>query len=482
MRTFNIPAGIAFCVTMSALPAWAAYTSDDSNVVVVPDISSFQTFGENMVGMDVTVHFSGGPSETATWGLDAGPGGLASGPSGWVLENRNMPGHTFTSPWELSYPGSAKGAITGLTLSGFAAFNNGAPVETAVAFDRDQFDSGALIGIGTPGSAQGLNLQSFSYAVDVKYSDPVDSQADGPGILRDLYGTLDIAFKERIESKWTQRPPTQGGVNIHSDVDWRTVMEQQTRQVVADDFVSDGRPILGVRWWGSYFDQEKQPKQDPLTGGWLPQEEEGFLISFFNNAAATASVPGTLAGSYIAPVETVAIQPTPIIGFDGHRVWQYEVLLEETLLDHAGPLASEEGFLEISGDEYWISIAAESGHRIDPASGEEVDTNEPREQEPFWGWHTSFDGNALPNFVDNNPVAGLLEMPGDAWRYEWLSSLNAENMAFELLTTVPGSTFDQGTWSFVQDADNPANPVPEPSTIGLLALVGLIVCVRTRRH
>jgi len=34
----------------------------------------------------------------------------------------------------------------------------------------------------------------------------------------------------------------------------------EPNKVVADDFVSDGRPIDGVRWWGSYLDQQYAPE------------------------------------------------------------------------------------------------------------------------------------------------------------------------------------------------------------------------------
>lgn len=51
------------------------------------------------------------------------------------------------------------------------------------------------------------------------------------------------------------------GFNIASDVDWQTLDKQPSGSpgpgpnwVAADDFISDGRPITAVRWWGSYLD------------------------------------------------------------------------------------------------------------------------------------------------------------------------------------------------------------------------------------
>ena len=455
-----------------------AFTSDDSNVRIVPKIAAFDTFGEDMVGMDVTVIFDGGADqETVTWGTDAAPGGLAVGTKNWMLENRNTGGdHTFQSPWKLTYTGG-HGNITDITLHGFAAFDNGAPVDEAVAFDRDRFDSGAPIPFpGTMGSAQGKNLQSFSFNVDVHYRDPVDSQEDGVGIARDLYGTMDIALKGPITPKFQQRPLDQRGENVWSDIDWRLSQQTFVPQAVADDFISDGRPITAIRWWGSYFDTANEPKKDPDTGGYIPTEEEGFLLSFFDKDAANG-IPDNLAGSYLAPIDNVVVEPTGMIGWDEHRIWQYEVALENTFLHHAGPLATPESFNEEAGVEYWLSVAAESGHKIDPVTGEEEDTGEGVDRQ-FWGWHTSPEQHTF--FANNIPHAADVFMPGDDWEYEQWRQIDlvhgGENMAFELLTTNPDGVLDGTNVSefvFRQDADNPENPIPEPAgaTLAWIALV-----------
>ena len=68
-------------------------------------------------------------------------------------------------------------------------------------------------------------------------------------------------------SKWSQLPHgAQEGFNVASDVDWQTLDEQPSGSpgpgpnwVVADDFVSDGRPIIALRWWGSYLDPAFEP-------------------------------------------------------------------------------------------------------------------------------------------------------------------------------------------------------------------------------
>ena len=76
---------------------------------------------------------------------------------------------------------------------------------------------------------------------------------------------VDLAFDLICKAplpKWSQ-PPEGEGEDIPSNMEWvgggigRSV-------VVADDFVSDGRPIDAVRWWGSDL---KQPCQKPVPPG-----------------------------------------------------------------------------------------------------------------------------------------------------------------------------------------------------------------------
>ena len=63
--------------------------------------------------------------------------------------------------------------------------------------------------------------------------------------------------------------------------------------IVADDFISDGRAIYCVRWWGSYFDNQQ------------PGFEDGFVLSFFSDAPVTStnrfSRPQGIAGHLCSP-------------------------------------------------------------------------------------------------------------------------------------------------------------------------------------
>jgi hypothetical protein len=247
-------------------------------------------------------------------------------------------------------------------------------------------------------------------------------------------------------TKWLQSPANMMGENIGSDVDWRDIMQPiptAPNWVVADDFRSDGRPIYTVRWWGSYFDPANQPECSSPTDCLPPFIEDGFILSFFSDQPVEPpdnpfSRPKDLLGSYIAPIEAVRITPTGLIGWDQHPIWQYEVNLQDTHLDHPSPIADPIKFNEQAGEIYWLSIAAQNGHDILP-DWSFLDNGDPVEPEHFWGWHTS------PDSFGDVATMGSLIMPNTDWVYQdWdlIEPLHTDNnMAFELLTTPePSST------------------------------------------
>lgn len=238
--------------------------------------------------------------------------------------------------------------------------------------------------------------------------------------------------------KWSQLPFDMRGENIPSTIDWRDVGPQPAFEGVlpnwnvADDFRSDGRPILSVRWWGSYFDPAYSPSP---TSGFI---EDTFVISFFSDVPAEPggfSTPGTLLGTYVAPITRVKVDPTPLTGWDQHRVWQYEVNLMDTHLEHASELATQDSFNEKAGDIYWLSVTASNGHQliIDGDEWSFRDTFEPPLDEHWWGWHTSPE-----QFNDMATVTSVRMDDSGQWLYgQWtpIDPVHEDfDMAFELLT------------------------------------------------
>lgn len=419
----------------------------------IPELTTFETWGgpdeqHNMAGIEVTAHFSSAPSETKSW-TGAGfadPGGGVTGDDGdWELRNLTPPpNHSFSSPWELSYNagGGTKGNLVGFEIDGFGKLKNTGTIQGNTAFDA------TLPSPGTTNSENGrdFNVIGNTHDTEATYSDAIKRTIDAAPV-GDIYRRLRVNFKGRVEKKWQQRPVPQSGENIHSDIDWRRATTPNgDRQAAADDFISNGRPITGVRWWGSYFDLEDQPQRDPMNQNLVPPVEEGYVVSFFGSPAGAAG-PGQLLGTYAAPADAIDIQPAGLVGWDEHPVWEYVVDFDQTLLEHPSDLARPDAFHEVEGTEYWISIAAEDGHAIDVATGETKDTGDTPQEEPWWGWHTTPEKVDHASFADEAPYVANVLMPEVQWVYEPWNIAQQEhnepndfnNFAFELLTVDAGA-------------------------------------------
>jgi hypothetical protein len=288
-------------------------------------------------------------------------------------------------------------------------------------------------------------------------------------------------------AKWTQLPgylvftnagqnPDMHGGDRFSDIDWVTLMNAgtnliQPNWVIADDFRSDGRPILCVRWWGSY-----QPRFEPTTTG--IHFEDGYVLSFFSDfrpPIGGGSRPNRLLGTYVAPINAVKVLRTPFIGWDSNRIYQYEVALEDTCLDHPDPSVARPGaFLERSNTVYWLAITAEVGHRVVPitnATGQIIDwvqtqTNK-RATNHFWGWHTA------PTNREDRSVMGHVYMVQTNWVYpvsQWMSNppVHMElDQAFQLLTAgcetnpphITNFNFSCQSGNLILSFDEPLDPV-----------------------
>jgi len=241
------------------------------------------------------------------------------------------------------------------------------------------------------------------------------------------------------------------GEDIPSDVDWNKIMQSPTLDpnwVIADDFRDEfERPVITVKWWGSYLGPVFQ---QPVVGGPVitlppgPGVEDGYAISFFRDIPvgpdAPFSRPDGLLGTYVLPFDRVSVKPTPYVGWDQHPIFEYEANLMDAHLDHAvQPYADQMGFNQRPGEVYWISIVAEVGHQLrietDPTSGEVRWVSEDTgkfAQNHYWGWHTS------PVHFNDVATMGHLFMPGNEWQYgQWMPiqpQHGLRDMAFQLQT------------------------------------------------
>jgi len=297
-------------------------------------------------------------------------------------------------------------------------------------------------------------------------------------------------------SKYSQRPgylvdPLDmliSGENIPSDVDWNalnnaipTAPPPDPNWIIADDFRDPfNTPVLTVRWWGSYVGLTFQ--QDPLTGAvtplFGPGSEDGYVLSFFKDQPVDLvnpfSRPDELLATYVAPFDVVTVSPTGHVGWDGHEIWEYQVNLMDTHLEHALPgIADPDGFNQLPGEIYWLAINAEVGHDIvevtnpdGTISWVEQDTGkftipDPSTTNPdghFWGWHTSPEA-----FNDVATMGHLVMGPGGEWIYpqqDWQPiqpNHGLNDMAFELLT------------------------IPEPASLAIFAVGVSLLSYKKRR-
>lgn len=132
-------------------------------------LSSASTSGHDMAGIEVTVNFLSGGSETVTWTATSSMTGTALG-SDWYLSQSD---NTFSSPWIFNYSGL--GSVASLMIDvipGNAAFDTISGLEV------------------TPGSGNGrlFTLVSGQAPDSFHYSVPIDISSG------DLFGTLSMSW------------------------------------------------------------------------------------------------------------------------------------------------------------------------------------------------------------------------------------------------------------------------------------------------
>jgi len=196
-----------------------------------------------------------------------------------------------------------------------------------------------------------------------------------------------------LDVKWSQLPDMDRGT------DWLS-MHRANGPVVADDFQSDGRLIVGLHWWGSYF--ESDPKLDPGQ-----DRQVQFEVSFHPDSPVGPNKPFSTPGQpyqfQIVSAEETFFGATQ----GGEGVYEYWAKLGTP-------------WEEVAGNIYWLDVAYAAGQfNQDPLAD-------------VWGWHESWqhwNDHAVTTLVPagGNPHTGTWQLVGDGLR----------DMAFEVLTPVP---------------------------------------------
>lgn len=227
------------------------------------------------------------------------------------------------------------------------------------------------------------------------------------------------------------QPPDSAGEDVPSNIDWT---DMAPNDVVADDFVSDGRPITGVQWWGSKLDGTTQP--------------DGWLISF-HEPLSIPGTPGKPLGLYFCDPATVSVGSTPLTACDAHPFLEYSVDLIDCCLVHADSdsrstltPAQGDAFHEQQCFAYDMDIQAVMGHKFVDVAGvcTEVLTGN-KATVDFWGWHTTGMERGL-----RPALQSVVSMSGSDWLYgPWspvAPTCSSPNMAFQLLTNDPSASAD----------------------------------------
>ncbi len=218
---------------------------------------------------------------------------------------------------------------------------------------------------------------------ELHYPPQVDPWA-GMGITNHPYEGLSVnmAFflhtdvSPRRAKKWAQPPDMINGTDMWS---WRHEGEPFGYPLRADDFVSDGRRITDVHWWGSYSNwmvdtdgSQTNAVAPPPAGQLRPL---GFDLSWHRHSEGDC-LPGPLITNIFVPFEychemyygTVTQEWNG--GIFEHEYQYYVDLLNTNVADSP--------WYETAGEHYWLNIQAVFTNSFIPEPG----TN----SHGGWGW------------------------------------------------------------------------------------------------
>lgn len=164
-----------FIIIVFAVPAHAdTVTYVAGTIYTTSAINNFQTYGDNMDGMTITVIFADGSSQTALWATTGSGSGAASGTL-WSLAES---GDTFGGIWTLTNNNSS--AIMSLSIDAGTG---------DTVFDVWNYAS------GTPGSEMGWafdRTSSNNFDVNATYMNLIALSGYPP--VGDLYRNLFLSF------------------------------------------------------------------------------------------------------------------------------------------------------------------------------------------------------------------------------------------------------------------------------------------------
>jgi hypothetical protein len=268
-------------------------------------------------------------------------------------------------------------------------------------------------------------------------------------LLSDVVGRRDV--------KWSQLPNMTLGTDMPS---WRWLYPNpaSTNQALrADDFISDGRRITDIHWWGSYIGWQSYVYTNEFGGGLPPplgaNRPLGFELSWH---AHGANAPGAALTNVFVPIDrcheayycTLSQLGSPYMY---EHEYQYYVDLLDAELD-------TDPWCEQAGTQYWLNVQAVFTNTFIPAPPGEGGRDSPHEG---WGWKISGISPGLrlcPSVVSNlfppSPSWHVSLLP--AWHPMWAKS---HDLAFELTTDKPNTNATIVITSFQRDTNALATTV-----------------------
>ncbi len=353
----------------------------------------------------------------------------------WYCWNQDQPqylqqGNYYVPTWSLGDIPTGTSVTIRLTFSIPVGLNPSDPRGQAILDSRDN---------GTDILAnRTLSLKIGSWLNDFGTDDgsayPENSLGSG---FVSVFHNLDSIQEETPATnhcfKWSQPPDCVNGVDVASwgvgtnEAQWLSVVK------VADDWLCDGRPVSGIRWWGSYKDWATDTSDPAVTPPFPPIHPNAFLVTWHADIPASPtnlfSRPGPVIDWSVYPV-AFSLQPLPA-GIVHEEPWCvselkfvapgfYEHEYQYTL---QFPPADE--WIEKEGSIYWLSIQA-------------VYTDPPATN--VWGWKTTdphYNWNDDAVQITTPPVTNKLTYPPPGWEsYPHPYASQSVNMAFELITDV----------------------------------------------
>lgn len=233
----------------------------------------------------------------------------------------------------------------------------------------------------------------------------------------------------RRTEKWEQPPDMFTGTDMWS---WRNNEGHHSVYLRADDFVSDGRRISDVHWWGSYSNymvtdigSETNPISPPGTGNFM--KPLGFNLSWHEHIEGEC-IPGEEITNVFVGIDYCheMFYGTVTQFWYETTIYEHEYQYYVDLLDVAEP------WYEVEDVHYWLNIEAVFHPSFFPSSQGEGEHG-------GWGWkiaenppHGAGDcsaavSNQLGGPWISNPSVGGLVSPHPAAGLPY-------NLAFELTT------------------------------------------------